>query len=418
MDAEEVLADQRPARRWRAGLNRTVVVLGLVSLFTDVSSEMLMPVRFIFLIKWLGTPLAIAALIEGLTEAASSLLKVAVGKRTDRVNRRTPMILLGYTLSNLAKPVIGWVQTWQPALGLLLVDRSGKAIRGAPRDAVIADSVPEHYRGKAFGFHRSMDTLGAAIGPLLTVAILSRTGNDLPAVFRWTLVPGSLAILVILLFLREPAYEDTSATKAARHEDARTPPAALGRRFWTFTAIWTLFSLGNSSDSFIFLRSLDLDSALARIPLYYAGFNITYAALATPLGSLSDRSGRLPLLVLSLAVFALTYGGWGLARLSWQVMLLFLLYGVYYAATEGVARAFVADLMPRGRRGIALGWFLALTGLAALPANLVAAYLWTHVGKGAPFVYGTAMAVVAALLLILCRPWLVGARPEATVAEA
>ncbi|MBA3945070.1 MAG: MFS transporter [Herpetosiphonaceae bacterium] len=385
---------------WRAGLNRNVIVLGLVSLFTDISSEMLVPIRFLFLVNWMGTPLVLASLIEGLTEAASSLLKVGVGKRTDRVQRRTPMILLGYSLSNLAKPLIGWVPSWQPALGLLLTDRIGKAIRGAPRDTMIADSVPARYRGKAFGFHRSMDTAGAALGPLLTALILSRTSGSLPGVFKWTLVPGVLGILIIPLFLREKPREASTVPKAAAQVDV--PATPLGRRFWTFTLIWALFSLGNSSDSFIFLRSVDIDAQLIRLPLYYAAMNVTYALLATPLGALSDRIGRLPILILSLGVFALAYAGWNTVTQSWQILGLFLLYGLYYAATEGIARAFVADLIPQGRRGVALGWFTAMTGLAVLPANLAAAYLWNHFGHPAPFRYGALLAAIAAIALLLC----------------
>ncbi len=397
--AAETPASSPPAERpgWRAGLNRNVIVLGLVSLCTDISSEMLVPIRFLFLVNWMGTPLVLASLIEGLTEAASSLLKVGVGKRTDRVQRRTPMILLGYTLSNLAKPLIGWVPSWQPALGLLLTDRVGKAIRGAPRDTVIADSVAARYRGKAFGFHRSMDTAGAALGPLLTALILSRTSGSLPTVFKWTLVPGLLGILIIPLFLREKPRESSNVSQGVAQLNA----APLGRRFWTFTLIWALFSLGNSSDSFIFLRSIDIDAQLVRLPLYYAAMNVTYALLATPLGALSDRIGRLPILILSLGVFALAYAGWNTVTQSWQILGLFLLYGLYYAATEGIARAFVADLIPQGRRGVALGWFTAMTGIAVLPANLAAAFLWNHFGHRAPFRYGALLAAIAAIALLI-----------------
>jgi MFS family permease len=405
MNTNNVTAKLRSSRwgHWSKGLNRNVLVLGLVSLFTDISSEMLVPIRFLFLVRWLGTPLLLAALVEGIAEAAASLLKVAVGKRTDRVSWRTPMILLGYSMSNLAKPLIGFVQSWLPALGLLLVDRTGKAIRGAPRDTLIADSVPEEVRGKAFGFHRSMDTLGAALGPLLTVIILNRTHDNLPAVFRWTIVPGVLAILVIPLLLREPKRRQPADVTVATETIAS---ARLGWQFWLFTLTWTLFSIGNSSDAFIFLRSVDIDTQLVRVPLYYAGFNIIYALAATPLGALSDRIGRLPLLLASLVAFALVYIGWGLADQPWQTLVLFLCYGLYYAATEGVARAFVADLVPQKQRGTAFGWFMALTGLATLPANLMAAYLWNHVGKSAPFLYGASFAFVAALVLVIYYPQL------------
>jgi MFS family permease len=284
-----------PWTDWRAGISRNVLVLGLVSFFTDVSSEMLVPIRFLFLVRWLGTPLLLAALVEGMAEAASSLLKVLVGKRTDRVNRRAPMLILGYSLSNFAKPLIGFVQSWLPALGLVLVDRVGKAIRTAPRDALIADSVTQQHRGKAFGFHRSMDTLGAAVGPLLTVLILEWTGNNLPAVFRWTIVPGILAILVIPILLREPKREAPVQTANTPSTLALTTP--LGWGFWFFTVAWMLFSLGNSSDAFIFLRSVDIDTQLIQVPLYYAAFNVVYALAAKPFGALSDKIRRFPMLI-------------------------------------------------------------------------------------------------------------------------
>src|SRR5262249_28705374 len=242
------------------------------------------------------------------------------------------------------------------------------------------------------------------------VLSLSWTNGDLPAVFRWTIVPGVLALLIIPSFLREPP-------RAAPRPEAR-PSAAyerLGRKFWIFTAIWVLFSLGNSSDSFIFLRSADIDSQLVRVPLYYAGFNITYAIFATPLGALSDRLGRILLVASSLVAFALVYAGWAWASASWQIFGLFLLYGLYYAATEGVARAYVTDLIPESRRGAALGWFTALTGIATLPANLAAAYLWNAMGQGAPFLYGAAFALCAGVALV-CYARAMPAKPEAPAA--
>ncbi len=418
MSTSDLRSDQ-PARtrwqRWKQGISRNVVVLGLTGLFTDMSSEMILPVRFIFLVRWLFLDLYVAAWIEGCAEALSSVLKVLVGKRADRVPRRKPLIVAGYTISNLAKPLIGFVHSALPALSFVVLDRFGKAIRGAPRDKLIADSTPPAFRGKAFGFYRSFDTLGAGLGPLSAAIILSLTNNDVPQVFRWALLPGLLSILVLVLFLREhPAAP--AAPPAPPAPSAAAPAssqARIGWQFWAFTGIWFLFSLGNSSDSFVFLRSMDLDSQLARLPVYYAAMNVSFALLATPLGALSDRLGRLPLLIAGLLVFAGIYVGWSLASANhwWQLALLFLGYGVYYAATHGVARAFVADLAPRSRRGTVMGWFDALTGLAALPANLIAAYLWQNQSIAAPFYYGAAMAFAAALLLLLSARWL--AKPEA-----
>jgi MFS family permease len=388
-----------------------VYVLGVASLFTDIASEMIMPLRLLFLVQVLGAPLALAALIEGLAESGTSLLRILAGHYADRVSSRRGLVAWGYTVSALARPLLALVSNWLPALALVLVDRSGKALRGSPRDAMVGDAVPLENRGKAFGIHRSADTLGAAVGPLLALAILSATNGNLRAVFGWTLVPGLLAIAVAWLFLRDPRRRAVPALSPA------TPQAAggihrerawsgLGARFWLFTAIATCFALGNSSDAFLFLRTEGIESSLVAVPLVYFGFNLVYALLATPLGALSDRWGRLPVLSLGYLAFTVVYLGWTQAHATWQVWALFLGYGAYYAATEGVARAFVADLVPEPRRGTALGWFNGLTAAAALPANLVGAWLWGQFGPGATFALGAWLGAISFGLLLAWWSWL------------
>ena len=401
-----------PQRKGLRSIPAVVYVLGAASLFTDTASEMIMPLRLIFLVQVLATPLALAALIEGLAESATSLLKILAGRMADRAPSRRGLVSWGYSVSAAAKPLLALVPSWTPALGLILVDRAGKALRGAPRDAMIADAVPIGKRGRAFGIHRSADTLGAAIGPLLALAILDATSGDLRAVFDWTLVPGALAVAVALLFLRDHRRRRASApaiaVPAVSEVTADTPAAksGFGARFWLFTALAVVFALGNSSDAFLFLRTEGLESSLVAVPLVYFAFNIVYALLATPLGSLSDRWGRLPVLALGYAAFTLVYLGWTQATTTWQVWALFLLYGAYYAATEGVARAFVADLAPEARRGTALGWFNGLTGAAALPANLVGAWLWGQFGPGATFAMGAWLGAISFGLLLAWWPWL------------
>ncbi|MBI3733283.1 MAG: MFS transporter [Chloroflexi bacterium] len=407
--------------RWRDGLTRNVFVLGAVSLFTDISSEMIVPVRILFLVGVLNTPLALAGLIEGLAESASSLLKIVSGTVSDRVRSRKPLILFGYGVSNVAKPLLALATTWPPALGFILVDRIGKGVRTSPRDALLADSSPPEYRGKAFGFHRAMDTLGAAIGPLLTVVILLFTHNDLRQVFIWTAVPGLLSVLVLIVFLHERRIERAVAPAAtptgARRRSRREELASLGPRFWLFTAIATVFALGNSSDAFIFLRTEGLEHSLEAVPLVYFGYNLVYALLATPLGALSDRWGRLPVLIAGYTAFGLVYAGWAMASRPWHGAALFMLYGIYAAATEGVARALVTDVVPQQQRGTALGWFNGLTGLAALPANLLGGWLWANVGAGATFALGAWLGLVSAALLLAWAPWLMGARPAMSPRE-
>ncbi len=402
--------------RLKAGISRNVIVLGMVSFFTDVSSEMIVPIRILFLVLILRTPLPIAGLIEGVAESTASLLKIGAGRMADRASRRRPLIIFGYGLSNSVKPLLSLVSSWPAALGLIFLDRVGKGVRGSPRDAMMADSTPKQYMGKAFGFHRSMDTLGAAVGPILTYLILLATSGNLQSVFAWTAVPGALAVLVILLFLRErkrPATGPEAEKEAEKaKEKAEDKPkvqiraSQLGTRFWMFTAISTIFAVGNSSDAFIFLRSADLDSSVVVVPLLYFGYNIVYALLATPLGVLSDRFGRIPVLLTGYGAFSLVYAGWAIATQTWQTWVLFLVYGIYAAATEGVAKAFVTDMIPRSARGTAMGWFNGLTGFSALPANLLGGWLWSVAGAPATFVFGAWMSVFALVLMVLWLPWL------------
>jgi MFS family permease len=370
------------------GISRNVLVLGLVSFFTDVSSEMIVPVRIIFLVAVLQTPVVIAGLIEGIAESTASLLKIVSGRMADRASRRKPLILFGYSTSNLAKPVLSIVTSWPAALGLIFLDRVGKGVRGSPRDAMMADSTPREYMGKAF-----------------TALILLLHANDLRAVFAWTLLPGVLSILVIVLFLREK-NAPAEVKKEAGEKRASVPMSALGKRFWMFTAISTVFALGNSSDAFIFLRTAGLEQSVLLVPVLYFGYNIIYALLAAPLGALSDKWGRLPVLVSGYLAFGLVYLGWALATQAWNAWALFLVYGVYAAATEGVAKAFVTDLVPKKARGSAMGWFNGLTGLAALPANLIGGWLWDAFGSGATFTFGAWTAGVAVALMIAWLPWL------------
>jgi MFS family permease len=396
-----------------AGISRNVLVLGLVSFFTDVSSEMIIPIRILFFVVILRTPLPVAGLIEGVAESTASLLKIISGRISDRASSRKPLILFGYSASNLAKPLIALVTSWPLALILVFVDRVGKGVRGSPRDAMMADSTERRYMGKAFGFHRSMDTLGAAMGPLFTYLILLWTNNDLRAVFGWTAIPGVLAVIVILLFLRERkpkplegVVEQPQPAKEVEAPRPRVPASALGTRFWMFTAIYAVFALGNSSDAFIFLRTAELEQSVALVPLIYFGYNIVYALLATPLGALSDRFGRLPVLMSGFVAFGLVYLGWAVATQGWNAWALFLIYGIYAAATEGVGKAYVTDLVPREARGSALGWFNGVAGFMALPANVIGGWLWSVAGPSATFAYGAWIAAVSICLMLAWLPWL------------
>lgn len=417
--------ERKPRGKLMTGISRNVIILGIVSFFTDISSEMIVPIRILFFVLVLRTPLAVAGLIEGIAESTASLLKIVAGRLSDRPSRRWPLILFGYGVANGAKPFLAFVTTWPSALFLVFLDRVGKGVRGSPRDAMMADSTPRQFMGKAFGFHRSMDTLGAAVGPVLTYLILLLSSGDLRAVFLWTAVPGVLSVLAIFLLPREKAAKsDTAAATPMPTEAAETKKSIpkrsfraseLGSRFWMFTAISAIFALGNSSDAFIFLRTAELESSVLVVPLIYFLYNIVYAILATPLGALSDKWGRIPVLLTGYGAFALVYVGWAFATQGWQAWALFALYGVYAAATEGVAKAFVTDLVPKEARGTALGWFNGMIGFAALPANVIGGWLWGVASSPATFMFGAWMSTIALALILAWLPWL-RRKPEPAVA--
>jgi len=382
----------------RSALTGNVLVSGLVSFFTDVSSEMIVPVLPLFVTAVLGASMTAVGLIEGVAESTASVMRSFAGLLSDRFGRRKALIVFGYSLSNVTKPLLALTGSWGQVLAIRFGDRLGKGIRGAPRDALIADSVAAERRGLAFGFHRSLDTAGAALGPLIAFGTLAIMPENYRAVFWIATIPGAFAILIAGVFLRD------LRRPAASHALGTVRIGGLGRRFAVFTAIITLFALGNSSDAFLILRAKNLGLPVATIPLIYFAFNVVYAVLSIPAGALSDRLGRRGVLIVGYVVFAIVYLGFAVASGPagrWIVLPLFLTYGIYYALTEGVQRAFVVDLVPADLRATALGTFASATGLALLPASLVAGFLWDRIGPAAPFYFGGVMSAAAAVLLMI-----------------
>jgi MFS family permease len=372
---------------------RNVKALGVVSLLTDASSEAVYPILPLFLSTVLGTPVATIGIIESIAEATASLTKVVSGRLSDRLGRRRPLILLGYGLSNLMKPVLALAGSWPAVLALRFADRFGKGIRTAPRDALIADSAPPEARGKAFGMHRALDTLGAAIGPLVAWVVLSQVkgAEGFRLVFLISAIPGIAAIVVLLLAVRE------RRPRSAASEGA--PPFRLrhlGVPFGVFTAISAVFALGNSSDAMLILRAKDLGAPTALVPLMYFAFNLVGALVATPAGVRSDRVGRKRVLTVGFALYGVVYAGFALASNAWAPWLLFAAYGVPYALTEGMTRAYVVDLVGCENRGTAVGGFTFVLGLAALPSSALAGVLWDTVSHSAPFYLSAALMLLAA----------------------
>jgi len=383
-------------QRW-LGLPPNVVALGLVSLFQDISSEMIYPLLPLFLANVLGADKAVIGLIEGIAESTASLLKVFSGWLSDRSGRRKAWAVGGYSLSALVKPAVALAQAWPFVLAVRFLDRVGKGVRTAPRDALLAASSPAESRGRSFGLHRAMDTTGAIIGPLLAFVLLPVFSGNYRPVFAVTLIPGLISVALLLFLVRERHVQ----VPAGERQGLRISLAPFDRQFRLFLLAVVVFTLGNSSDAFLLLRADAIGVPGVQIPLLWLVFNVVYALASTPAGVLSDRIGRRGVIVGGYAVFALVYLGFARASAAWHIWLLFAAYGLYYGLTEGVQRAYAADLAPDHLRGTAFGVYHTLTGLALFPASLVAGWLWQTIGVPAPFFYGAAMSGLAVAIFAL-----------------
>lgn len=382
-------------------LGRNVWALAAVSFLTDVASDMTYPLLPVFLASVLGASATAVGAIEGAAESTAALLKLASGWWSDRVARRKPLVVAGYGIASLIRPLIGLAQSAAQVLAIRVADRVGKGIRGAPRDALIADSVDPSIRGRAFGFHRAADHAGAVVGPLLAFAFLQWQGNGpehLRTLFLLTAIPGALAVAAVLFGVREVPR---TVPESSRKVDLKAP---LGRRFWAFLAVLLVFTLGNSTDAFLLLRAADLGIPAALVPILWAMLHVVKSASSTPGGALSDRIGRKPLLIAGWLLYAAVYWGLSQAREEWHAWALFAVYGIYFGLTEGVEKALVADLVPADRRGSAFGWYNLALGLGALPASLIFGAIWDRAGAEVAFGFGAAMALLAAIAIAFVAP--------------
>ena len=381
-------------RAWRPRGN--VLALAAVSFLTDASSEIIAPLLPLFLVGTLGASVQMVGVIEGAAEAVAALLKVASGWWSDRVSRRKPLIVLGYGLASLVRPMVAVAQTGAHVLAIRLTDRVGKGIRGAPRDALLAASVPAEQRGRAFGFHRAADHAGAVVGPLVALACLQWLGMPVRQVFWVAAVPGALAVMVALVLVKEeqPAVRAVPVRRPAER-------VALPTRFWAGIAPVVLFTLGNSTDAFLLLRASQLGVPTALIPLLWVALHVVKSASSTPGGALSDRVGRRPLIVAGWLLYAAVYAGFAVAEAQWHAWALFAVYGAVFGLTEGSEKALVADLVAPAQRGTAFGWYHGLVGAAALPASVLFGYVWDRYSAGVAFTMGAGLAVGAAIWMAL-----------------
>jgi MFS family permease len=379
-----------------------VIILGIASFLTDVSTEMVYPLLPLYLTSArIGASPAIVGLIEGIAESLASLLRVFSGAWSDRIRQRKPIAILGYSLSSIGKVFLYISTSWLWVLVGRLGDRFGKGIRTAPRDALIADSSPADKRGSAYGLHRALDSAGASLGVILAYLLFVSLQDDFSNVFLLSLIPAFLGVLVLF------AVREARPSRSERPERSSTPWwqnlgarwRALDRRLKIFLVIIFIFTLGNSSNQFLLLRAKNLGNDDAAVILMYLVFNLIYTLVSYPAGRLSDKIGRKTLLVAGYLTYGIVYIGFALATQS-AIWILFGVYGVYIALTEGVEKAFVSEIAPQDLRATLIGLHATFTGVGLLPASLFAGFLWDTFGASAPFFFGGGMGVLAAMALL------------------
>jgi MFS family permease len=394
-----------------ARLPRNVWAVSLTSFLMDISSEMVINILPLFLANVLGVKTNIIGLIEGVAESTASLLKLFSGWFSDRIGGRKWLAVLGYGLSAAAKPFFYIANSWGVVAGVRWADRIGKGVRTAPRDALVADAVDKETRGLAFGFHRAADTAGALLGLLIAMGIvwaaqsngLSLGASTFRTIVLISLVPAVLAVVALAAIARDVPIRD-------HRPMPRFALRGLGRPFLVFLLITAIFDLGNSSDAFLVLRAQERGLSVIGILAMLASFNLIYTLISIPAGSLSDRVGRRALIVGGWIVYALIYLGFAIARTGAQVWVLYVIYGLYYGMAYGTSRALITDLVPESLRGTAFGTYNAVLGLIDLPASLIAGFLWQGAfgwqgfGAPAPFLFGSGMAFIAALLMAFWMP--------------
>ncbi len=384
-------------------LHPNIWFLTIGSFLTDVSSEMLTNLVPLFLYNVLGVQTSIIGLIDGIAEFTASWVKIFSGGLSDRLGKRKNLTVLGYALSTISKPFLYLAVTWEWVLGVRVSDRFGKGIRTAPRDALLADSTGANQRGLAFGLHRAGDTAGAFVGIGVAALIIWLTQSGAAHLERHTfqtvvlasIIPAVLAVLILFFGVKEVA-----SAKKGNGGKLSFSLRSFDNRFKAFLVVIIIFTLGNSSDSFIVLRAQNRGLSVLQIMGMLMTFNAIYASLAGPMGSLSDRIGRRWLMLAGWTVYGFVYLGLALSRTGVDIWVLYGIYGAYYALTDGVAKALVADIVTQEQRGTAYGLFNAAIGLSALPASVIAGVLWQFVSPASPFLFGAVLALLAGFLLV------------------
>jgi len=382
-----------------SGLSRNTYLLACASLFGDVATEMLYPVLPVFLTETLKAPASVVGMIDGAAQAVQNIVQGFSGWLSDSLRRRKAVALVGAVLSAAAKPLIGLSAAWPGVLGARALDRLGSGTRSAPRDALVAASASEANRGKAFGLEGFGDNLGAFIGPLVAFALIAWLSVGLRSIFFLAIIPGALSVLMIAL-VRENPLSPVPAAKSRLDFRFREFPAG----YWRYLLVTAIFGIGNSSNSFLILRTKELGGSLTTTILIYALFNLVAAIASYPAGHLSDRVGRRGVLLVSFLVFMVVYAGFAFAANLVIVGALFAFYGLYQGMFRSVGKALAVDFLPSELHASGVGWFSAVVGLSALVSNLIGGMLWTRVGPEATFLFGAASALAGSLGLLVLVP--------------
>ncbi len=386
---------------------RPVRLLGWASLFTDAATEVIYPLLPVYLSRVLGASATSLGIIEGVAEGVNSLLKILSGWLSDRRRKRRPIVIAGYALSSLARPLIALTSSWPQVLAIRVVDRTGKGIRGAPRDAMLATHADASSRGRIFGFHRAMDHTGAVVGPIAATLFLAFFPGQYRTLFALTVIPGALAVAT-LFRVAEP--ERSERPEPARHERTERASASgfgaaglaeLPRELWTVLGIILLFSLGSSADAFLLLRLSDALGSATFLPMLWAAHHVVKASLSTWGGGLSDRLGRRVVIAIGWAIYSLVYLGFAQVSNAAAFIALFLIYGLHFALAEGAEKALVADLTPPHRQGIAFGLYNGVLGVGMLIASIAFGVVYDRISPAAAFIMGAALSATAAVLLLL-----------------
>jgi MFS family permease len=373
-----------------------VFFIGLLSFFGGISQDIFVPILPLYLANVLHFDKSFIGLTEGLVTSSASIFKIVAGFLSDKFRQNKPIVFAGYFLSLVARPLLAILTSGAGILTLRFLDGVGKGVKDTPKDALIADSTKIETRGKGFGIVRALDTFGSVAGPLLLFALLFLLNNNslkYHYIFFITAIPLIFTLGILTFFVKEAKLE--------KDDNKTSPKVPLPLKYYLFLGIVLFFSIGNSSDVFLILRAQNVGVTLLAIPLVYALFNFIYASASIPLGSLSDRIGRQKVIILGWLAYAVAYLGFGLANSTYQIWLLFAFYGIYYATTEGVAKAYIADVTMPEHRGKAYGLYNSLLGLVTLPASIIAGFMWDKINPSAPFLFGSAIAAISVILLFI-----------------